>query len=97
MTEFGRTVAENGNQGTDHGTGGAMLTAGGAIRGGRVVTDWPGLAEADLYARRDLMPTRDVREIAAWIMRGATDIPMDAIRDTIFPEIEFGADPKFFG
>ena len=96
MTEFGRTVAENGNEGTDHGTGGAMLTAGGAIRGGRVVTNWPGLAEADLYARRDLMPTQDVRAIAGWIMRGATDVPLDVIRDAVFPGVDMGTDPKFF-
>ncbi|MEX0338749.1 MAG: DUF1501 domain-containing protein, partial [Arenibacterium sp.] len=61
MTEFGRTAAINGTNGTDHGTGGAMVLAGGAIRGGRVYGDWPGLAEADLYARRDLMATGDVR------------------------------------
>jgi len=58
LTEFGRTAAENGTKGTDHGTGGAMIYAGGALRGGRVLGDWPGLAEADLYNRRDLMPTR---------------------------------------
>ena len=66
VTEFGRTVAENGSGGTDHGTGGAMLMAGGAVRGGRVLGQWPGLDEAALYDRRDLMPTADVRAYAAW-------------------------------
>ena len=61
LTEFGRTPHENGTRGTDHGTGVAMIYAGGALNGGRVLGEWPGLAEVDLYNRRDLMPTRDVR------------------------------------
>ena len=61
MTEFGRTAYQNGSDGTDHGTGGAMVMAGGGIRGGRVYGEWPGIRDGDLYARRDLMPTRDVR------------------------------------
>jgi len=61
LTEFGRTARENGTKGTDHGTAGALLYAGGAMRGGKVAGVWPGLAEADLYDRRDLMPTQDVR------------------------------------
>ena len=97
MTEFGRTARENGVKGTDHGTGGLMITAGGAIRGGRVVADWPGLGEGDLYADRDLMPTRDVRSASAWIMRGLFSLPDDVIRSTIFPEVDLGTDPKFFG
>lgn len=56
-TEFGRTAAINGTNGTDHGTGSAMLVAGGAIQGGRVISDWPGLAPAALYEGRDLKPT----------------------------------------
>jgi uncharacterized protein (DUF1501 family) len=56
-TEFGRTVAVNGTGGTDHGTGTAAMLFGGAVKGGRVVADWPGLAPADLYEARDLKPT----------------------------------------
>ncbi len=61
-TEFGRTVAENGTQGTDHGTATAVLLAGGAIDGGKVLGDWPGLAKKDLYEGRDLMPTSTMQE-----------------------------------
>ncbi len=90
VTEFGRTVALNGTRGTDHGTGGAMLFAGGALRGGQVVTDWPGLAEADLYERRDLMPTRDVRAHAAWVMRSLFGISISDLERSVFPGLDMG-------
>jgi uncharacterized protein (DUF1501 family) len=57
-TEFGRTAAVNGTGGTDHGTGAAAMLLGGALAGGRVVADWPGLAPANLFEGRDLQPTR---------------------------------------
>lgn len=56
-TEFGRTVKVNGTQGTDHGTGSVAMLLGGAVQGGRIVADWPGLADAQLYEGRDLRPT----------------------------------------
>jgi uncharacterized protein (DUF1501 family) len=56
-TEFGRTAAANGTGGTDHGTGSAAMLIGGAVKGGRVVADWPGLRQSDLYQGRDLKPT----------------------------------------
>lgn len=93
MTEFGRTVRENGTLGTDHGTGGAMLLAGGAIRGGRVFGRWPGLAEADLYERRDLMPTGDVRAATAWIMHGLMPLGRDALEGRVFPGVDMGDNP----
>ena len=93
MTEFGRTVRENGTRGTDHGTGGAMLLAGGAVRGGRVFGTWPGLAEAALYDRRDLMPTSDVRAWAAWAMRGAFGIDKSRLQGMVFPGLDMGDDP----
>ncbi|KII14998.1 DUF1501 domain-containing protein [Phaeobacter sp. S60] len=93
MTEFGRTVRENGTGGTDHGTGGAMVLAGGAIRGGRVHGHWPGLTEAALFDRRDLMPTGDVRAQMGWIMRGMIGTDHQAISDVIFPGVEMGSDP----
>ena len=68
-SEFGRTVAMNGTQGTDHGTAGAVFVAGGAIKGGRVIADWPGLKPADLYQARDLKPTTDFRTIATGVLR----------------------------
>lgn len=94
MTEFGRTVRENGTRGTDHGTGGVMVLAGGAIRGGQVYGQWPGLAEADLYQRRDLMPTQDVRAIAAWVMRGMFGLDRHVLETAIFPGLDMGIDPK---
>jgi uncharacterized protein (DUF1501 family) len=94
MTEFGRTVRENGTQGTDHGTGGLMLMAGGALRGGRLYGRWPGLAEADLYDRRDLMPTSDVREWAAWAMRGLYGFDRAVLERSVFPGMQMGDDPR---
>jgi uncharacterized protein (DUF1501 family) len=93
MTEFGRTVRVNGTGGTDHGTGGAMLLAGGAIRGGRVYGNWPGLDEASLYQRRDLMPTMDVRAPAAWVMQSMTGLSRDVLERVVFPGLEMGNDP----
>jgi uncharacterized protein (DUF1501 family) len=95
MTEFGRTVRENGTGGTDHGTGGAMVLAGGAIRGGRVYGQWPGLTEAALYDRRDLMPTGDVRAVAAWIMRAMTGTGQSDLEQNVFPGLQMGQDPGF--
>lgn len=92
MTEFGRTVRENGTKGTDHGTGGLMFLAGGAVRGGQVYGDWPGLGEQDLYAGRDLMPTRDVRAHTAWIMRGLFGLERQTLEQTVFPGLEIGED-----
>lgn len=93
MTEFGRTVRENGTGGTDHGTGGAMVLAGGAIRGGKVYGDWPGLSEDALFDRRDLMPTGDVRAAAAWVMQGVTGLDSTVLENVIFPGAEMGTNP----
>jgi len=93
MTEFGRTVRQNGTQGTDHGTGGVMLLAGGAVRGGRIHGQWPGLGGGDLYQDRDLMPTGDVRAHAAWIMRGLTGLDRATLEGSVFPGVELGRDP----
>ena len=63
VTEFGRTARINGNEGTDHGTATVAVLAGGALKGGRVVADWPGLKDADLYEHRDLRATTDLRAV----------------------------------
>jgi uncharacterized protein (DUF1501 family) len=93
MTEFGRTVRENGSRGTDHGTGGAMVLAGGAIRGGRVFGDWPGLGESDLYQNRDLRPTADVRAYAGHAMRGLFGLEAGLVERVVFPGLDLGRDP----
>lgn len=93
LTEFGRTARENGTRGTDHGTGGAMIYAGGALNGGRMLGEWPGLAEADLYNRRDLMPTRDVRAYPAWVMHDLLGLDRSLIELSIFPGLEMGRNP----
>jgi uncharacterized protein (DUF1501 family) len=94
MTEFGRTVRENGTAGTDHGTGGAMLMAGGAIAGGRVYRDWPGLGEGDMFQDRDLMPTGDVRAYAARAMQGLFGLDRSVLERVIFPGLAIGTTPE---
>lgn len=94
MTEFGRTVRANGTGGTDHGTGGAMVLAGGAVRGGKVHGDWPGLGAGDLYKGRDLMPTADVREYAAHVMRGLFGIAQTDMEQVVFPGLDMVARPN---
>lgn len=70
MTEFGRTVRVNGTNGTDHGTGTVAFILGGAVAGGRVRADWPGLAEGRLLEGRDLQPTMDLRALAKGLLAG---------------------------
>lgn len=93
MTEFGRTARQNGTLGTDHGTGGLMILAGGAIKGGRVFGQWPGLGDGDLYQDRDLMPTGDVRAHAAWVMQGLTGLDRHVLESAVFPGMDMGNDP----
>ena len=94
MTEFGRTVRENGSGGTNHGTGGAMLMAGGAVKGGKVHGQWPGLWELDLYQGRDLEPTADVRSYAAWALRNLFAVDRSALEGLVFPGLDMGSDPR---
>ena len=63
MSEFGRAVSENGNRGTDHGHGNAMIAIGGGLRGGRVYGQWPGLSGGERYEGRDLAVTTDFRDV----------------------------------
>ena len=70
MSEFGRAVAENGNRGTDHGHGNAMMIIGGAVRGGKVYGRWPGLAPEQRFDARDLAVTTDFRAVFAEVVRG---------------------------
>jgi uncharacterized protein (DUF1501 family) len=69
VSEFGRTVRVNGGQGTDHGTGGVAILAGGAIKGGRMHGDWPGLKSSALFENRDLMPAVDSRSVFKGLLR----------------------------
>ena len=86
VTEFGRTVAINGTQGTDHGTAAAAFLTGGAVKGGRVIADWPGLKPGQLYQNRDLMPTTDLRAVAKGLMVSLYDAPASALADKVFPD-----------
>lgn len=95
MTEFGRTARQNGSLGTDHGTGGAMVMAGGALKGRKVYGRWPGLADADLYAGRDLMPTADIRAYAGWALAGMFGTSRALLEGTVFPGLDLDDDPKF--
>lgn len=95
MTEFGRTARENGSGGTDHGTGGAALLAGGALAGGRVYGDWPGLAEGALYQGRDIMPTSDVRHYPALALSALFGLDAGAVGREVFPGLDVSAGPRF--
>jgi uncharacterized protein (DUF1501 family) len=83
-TEFGRTAAPNGTGGTDHGTGGAAILAGGALRGGRVIADWPGLAPSQLYEGRDLRPTADLRALFAGLAAEQFGLDPQRVAATLF-------------
>jgi uncharacterized protein (DUF1501 family) len=85
LTEFGRTAHPNGTGGTDHGTASAAFLMGGAVNGGRVIADWPGLSNARLYQSRDLAPTADTRAICKAILRDHLGLPLDAIDRVVFP------------
>ncbi|MDB5414150.1 MAG: hypothetical protein JWR10_2485, partial [Rubritepida sp.] len=85
MTEFGRTVRINGTAGTDHGTAGVAFLLGGAVRGGRVLADWPGLAPARLFENRDLAPTMDLRRVAKGLLAGHLGLGPEALARA-FPE-----------
>jgi uncharacterized protein (DUF1501 family) len=95
MTEFGRTVRQNGSGGTDHGTGGCCLLAGGAINGGRVLGKWPGIKQEQLFEDRDLMPTADVREIAAAMLYRQFNVGADDLTAKIFPGLSFDKSSQF--
>jgi len=86
VTEFGRTAAMNGTRGTDHGTGGCAFLAGGAVRGGRVVVDWPGLARTALLDNRDLRPTLDLRSVFKAVLDEHMHVDAQALATRIFPD-----------
>lgn len=85
VTEFGRTARINGTDGTDHGTATVALLAGGAVKGGRVIADWPGLSEASLYEGRDLKPTVDLRAVLKGVLRDHLRVDETVLASTIFP------------
>jgi uncharacterized protein (DUF1501 family) len=85
-TEFGRTAASNGTRGTDHGTASAAFLLGGAVAGGRVVADWPGLARSNLHENRDLRPTRDLRTVMKGVLRDHLGVPASELDSKVFPD-----------
>jgi uncharacterized protein (DUF1501 family) len=85
-TEFGRTARINGTEGTDHGTGTIALLAGGAVKGGRVIADWPTLKPASLYQGRDLAPTTDLRAVIKGVMADHLGISERVLASTVFPD-----------
>ena len=86
VTEFGRTAAMNGTRGTDHGTGGCAFLAGGAVRGGRVIADWPGLSRAALLDNRDLRPTLDLRSVFKAVLDEHLRVDARSLATRIFPD-----------
>jgi uncharacterized protein (DUF1501 family) len=85
-TEFGRTARINGTEGTDHGTGTIALLAGGAIKGGRVISDWPSLKPASLYESRDLAPTTDLRAVIKGVLADHLGISETVLARSVFPD-----------
>jgi len=85
VTEFGREVAVNGTQGTDHGTGGVAFVLGGAVRGGRVLADWPGLASKDRFEGRDLRITTDLRALIKTALTDHLRIARTTIDASVLP------------
>jgi uncharacterized protein (DUF1501 family) len=85
ITEFGRTARINGTEGTDHGTATVALLAGGALKGGRVIADWPGVAESALYQNRDLRATTDLRAVLKGLLRDHLRVDERALSADIFP------------
>jgi len=86
ITEFGRTARINGTEGTDHGTGTVAILAGGALKGGRVVADWPSLRDADLHEKRDLKPTTDLRAVLKGLLRDHVRVDEAALASRVFPD-----------
>lgn len=84
-TEFGRTVVANGTGGTDHGTASAAMLLGGAVRGGRIVTDWPGLAPSDLLENRDLRPTLGLDALVAHACAESFQLDPERTARILFP------------
>ena len=85
-TEFGRTARINGTQGTDHGTGTIALLAGGAVKGGRVIADWPTLKAAQLYEGRDLAPTTDLRAVIKGVLSDHLGLSERVLAQAVFPD-----------
>jgi len=85
LTEFGREVAVNGTQGTDHGSGGVAFALGGAVRGGRVLADWPGLAPADRFEGRDLRITTDLRALVKAALSDHLRVSRRALDASVLP------------
>ena len=88
VTEFGREVAMNGTQGTDHGSGGAAFVLGGAVAGGRVLADWPGLARQDRFEGRDLRITTDLRAVFKGVLHDHLKVGAAALSRDVFPGSE---------
>jgi uncharacterized protein (DUF1501 family) len=86
ITEFGRTARINGTVGTDHGTGTVAFLAGGAIKGGRVIADWPGLKDEQLFERRDLKPTTDLRAVLKGLLADQFGLTPTLLGDAVFPQ-----------
>jgi uncharacterized protein (DUF1501 family) len=85
-TEFGRTARINGTDGTDHGTGTIAMLAGGAVNGGQVIADWPGLKPANLYQGRDLAPTTDLRAVVKGVLRDHLGLSEAVLAKAVFPD-----------
>jgi uncharacterized protein (DUF1501 family) len=85
VTEFGRTAKVNGTVGTDHGTATIAFLVGGAVKGGRIIADWPGLKPANLFEGRDLAPTTDLRSVVKGVLADQWGLSNAVLSERVFP------------
>lgn len=85
VTEFGRTAKINGTEGSDHGTATVAMLLGGAVKGGRVIADWPGLKASQLHEGRDLRPTTDLRGVIKGVLANQFGLPAGVLGESVFP------------
>ena len=88
VSEFGREVAVNGTQGTDHGTGGAAFVLGGAVQGRKLIADWPGLAKKDRFEGRDVRITTDIRAVLKGLLSDHLQVTGRSLNGDVFPGSE---------
>ncbi len=85
VSEFGRTAAQNASRGTDHGTGGLAILAGGAVRGGRIAGDWPGLTDRALFEERDVRAVNDYESLFKAVLIAHMGLDQAFVEDRVFP------------
>lgn len=89
-TEFGRTAAQNGTGGTDHGTASCAFVLGGALNGGKIIADWPGLSQSQLFEGRDLRPTNNLFGLISGVVGQTFGLDSEKVARNLFPKADYG-------